>query len=239
MDRKKRVVILTGAGISAESGIQTFRDDNGLWENHRVEDVATPEAYQRDPDFVDKFYNLRRQMLQTDSITPNPAHQALSLLERHDDIELLVITQNIDNLHERAGSENVLHMHGELLKARCPVTGQTTSWSGELGADTLCTCCQFPVRLRPHVVWFGEMPIGLDKIYHELSHCDLFVAIGTSCHVYPAGGFVHEAACHGARTVELNLAPSEMESEFDEKYYGPASEIVPWFVEQLGMEQAG
>ncbi|WP_432453081.1 MULTISPECIES: Sir2 family NAD+-dependent deacetylase [unclassified Agarivorans] len=230
---RKNIVVLTGAGVSAESGIQTFRDADGLWEKHRVEDVATPEAYIRDPDFVDQFYNLRRQQLQNKIVHPNAAHFALAELEQQENIELLLITQNIDDLHERAGSKNVLHMHGELLKARCPVSNQTTEWKGDLGKNALCTCCQFPARLRPHVVWFGEMPIGLDKIYHRLSHCDIFIAIGTSGHVFPAGGFVHEAASHDARTIELNLAPSEMQSEFAERYYGPASDLVPQFLGQL------
>lgn len=236
MNMKKNVIVLTGAGVSAESGIQTFRDADGLWEKHRVEDVATPEAYQRSPDFVDQFYNLRRKQLQDGNVHPNPAHFALAELEKHQDIELLVITQNIDDLHERAGSKNVLHMHGELLKARCPISNQTTVWKEDLGSDVLCTCCQFPTRLRPHVVWFGEMPIGLDRIYHQLNHCDIFMAIGTSGHVFPAGGFVHEAASHDARTIELNLEPSEMQSEFGERYYGPASELVPEFLSELTSE---
>ncbi|GGA91627.1 NAD-dependent protein deacylase [Agarivorans gilvus] len=233
MNMKKNIVILTGAGVSAESGIKTFRDADGLWEKHRVEDVATPEAYQRDPDFVDQFYNLRRQQLQSEEVKPNLAHYAIAELEQQQNVELLLITQNIDNLHELAGSQNVLHMHGELLKARCPVSNQTTEWNGDLNNTTLCTCCQFPARLRPHVVWFGEMPLGLDKIYHQLNYCDIFIAIGTSGHVFPAGGFVHEAASHDARTIELNLEPSEMQSEFAEHYYGPASELVPSFLQQL------
>ncbi|RKF20034.1 NAD-dependent protein deacylase [Alginatibacterium sediminis] len=228
---KKRVVILTGAGISAESGIETFRDSNGLWEKHSVEDVATPEGYLRDPDLVQRFYSLRRAQIQEQDVKPNAAHIAIAQLEQNPNVELFLVTQNIDNLHERAGSKQVLHMHGELLRARCPQSGQTLVWKQDLANQHLCTCCQIPNPLRPHVVWFGEMPLGLDRIYHQLLQADMFVAIGTSCHVYPAGGFVHEAASQGARTVELNLEPSEHQHEFNEHAYGAATQVVPEFFE--------
>ncbi|TNH76554.1 NAD-dependent protein deacylase [Aeromonas caviae] len=207
----KHIVILTGAGISAESGIKTFRACDGLWEEHRVEDVATPEGYARDPELVQRFYNARRHQLQRAEIHPNPAHYALA----------------------RPGSKNLIHMHGELLKARCPGSGQVIEWRGDLHQEELCSCCQFPHPLRPHVVWFGEMPLGLDRIYSALAQCDLFISIGTSGAVYPAAGFVHEAGLNGAHTVELNLEPSEVGSQFDEKRYGPASLLVPAFVDEL------
>ncbi|MDY4335906.1 Sir2 family NAD+-dependent deacetylase [Pectobacterium brasiliense] len=228
--KKPRVVVLTGAGISAESGIRTFRAADGLWEEHRVEDVATPEGFQRNPELVQEFYNARRRQLQQPEIVPNAAHLALANLEAMLEDNFQLITQNIDNLHERAGSKRVIHMHGELLKVRCSQSGQIVEWTDDLAAGERCHCCQFPAPLRPHVVWFGEMPLHMDKIYHALSQADYFIAIGTSGHVYPAAGFVHEAHSHGAYTLELNLEPSQVESQFDEKIYGPASTVVPEFV---------
>ncbi|ARD19651.1 Sir2 family NAD+-dependent deacetylase [Edwardsiella piscicida] len=216
------IVVLTGAGVSAESGIRTFRAADGLWEEHRVEDVATPEGYQRDPALVQAFYNDRRRQLQQPAIQPNAAHLALARLEQALGDRFLLVTQNIDNLHERAGSQRVIHMHGELLKVRCTQSGQVFRWGGDLSVDDRCHCCQIPAPLRPHVVWFGEMPIGMDEIYQALQQADEFIAIGTSGHVYPAAGFVHEARLCGAHTVELNLEPSQVESEFDERHYGPA-----------------
>ncbi|KLV07258.1 NAD-dependent deacetylase [Photobacterium aquae] len=229
----RNIVILTGAGISAESGIRTFRDQDGLWESHRIEDVATPEGYYRDPVLVQNFYNLRRQQLESGSVFPNKAHEALALLEQQLDGTVTLVTQNIDNLHEMAGSKNIIHMHGELLKAQCSNTGQTVEWSGDISLDDHCHCCQIPAPLRPNVVWFGEMPIGMDRIHQALMEADLFISIGTSGAVYPAAGFVHEAAMHGAHTIELNLEPSEVENEFAEKRYGQASDIVPAYVAEL------
>ncbi|MDQ1211495.1 Sir2 family NAD+-dependent deacetylase [Pantoea anthophila] len=227
------VVILTGAGISAESGIRTFRAADGLWEEHHVEDVATPEGFQRDPALVQRFYNARRQQLQQAEIQPNAAHLALAELEQVLGDNFLLVTQNIDNLHERAGNSRVLHMHGELLKVRCVTSGQVIEWSGDITPDDRCTCCQFPATLRPHVVWFGEMPLGMEQIYQALEQADYFIAIGTSGHVYPAAGFVHEARLQGAHTVELNLEPSQVGNEFAERHYGLASEVVPAFVHKL------
>lgn len=224
------VVVLTGAGISAESGIRTFRAADGLWEEHNVEDVATPEGYRRDPELVQAFYNARRQQLQQEDIQPNAAHKALAMLEDALGDNFMLVTQNIDNLHERAGNKRVMHMHGELLKVRCTQSGQVFDWPGDLSVNDKCHCCQFPAALRPHIVWFGEMPIGMDEIYQALAKADFFIAIGTSGHVYPAAGFVHEARQGGAFTIELNLEPSQVESEFDEKKYGLASEVVPEFV---------
>ncbi|AOM40450.1 Sir2 family NAD+-dependent deacetylase [Xenorhabdus hominickii] len=230
---KPHVVVLTGAGISAESGIRTFRSSDGLWEEHRVEDIATPEGFQRDPKMVQAFYNARREQLQQPEIKPNAAHYALAELEQELGDHFLLVTQNIDNLHERAGSHRVLHMHGELLKVRCCQSGQVVEWATELTMNDLCHCCQFPSQLRPHVVWFGEMPLGMEQIYAALADADIFIAIGTSGHVYPAAGFVHEAKLSGSHTVELNLEPSQVESLFDEKYYGHASKIVTRYVQSL------
>ncbi|CCJ83939.1 Sir2 family NAD+-dependent deacetylase [Cronobacter dublinensis] len=230
---KPVVVVLTGAGISAESGIRTFRAADGLWEEHRVEDVATPEGFARNPQLVQDFYNARRRQLQQPEIEPNAAHLALARLEEAFGDRFLLITQNIDNLHERAGNKNVVHMHGELLKVRCSQSGQVLEWTGDVTPADKCHCCQFPAPLRPHVVWFGEMPLGMDRIYEALAHADVFIAIGTSGHVYPAAGFVHEAKLQGAHTVELNLEPSQVGSEFEEKHYGLASQVVPEYVEKL------
>ena len=235
---KPRVVVLTGAGISAESGIRTFRAADGLWEEHRVEDVATPEGFARDPELVQAFYNARRRQLQQPEIAPNPAHLALAKLEEALGDRFLLVTQNIDNLHERAGNKNIIHMHGELLKVRCAWSGQVLDWKEDVLPEDKCHCCQFPARLRPHVVWFGEMPLGMDDIYSALAMADVFIAIGTSGHVYPAAGFVHEARLHGAHTVELNLEPSQVGSEFAEKHYGLASEVVPAFIDKLLQENA-
>lgn len=228
-----KVVVLTGAGISAESGIQTFRSSDGLWEEHRVEDVATPEGFARDPQLVQRFYNERRRQLQQENIKPNPAHYALAQLEDLLGDNFLLVTQNIDNLHERAGSKRIIHMHGELLKVRCSWSNQVLEWKEDLSTDERCHCCQFPQPLRPHIVWFGEMPLGMDEIYQAIENATLFIAIGTSGHVYPAAGFVHEARLNGAHTVELNLEPSQVESEFEEKHYGLASEVVVDYVKHL------
>ncbi len=228
-----RVVVLTGAGISAESGIRTFRAADGLWEDHKVEDVATPEGFARDAQQVQNFYNARRRQLQQPEIQPNAAHLALAELEAALGDNFLLVTQNIDNLHERAGNRNIIHMHGELLKVRCVSSGQLLHWAEDVKPDDRCHCCQFPAVLRPHVVWFGEMPLQMDEIYDALGKADYFIAIGTSGHVYPAAGFVHEAKLQGAHTVELNLEPSQVGSEFQDKEYGLASEVVPAFVRSL------
>lgn len=227
------VVVLTGAGISAESGIQTFRSADGLWEEHRVEDVATPEGFARDPQLVQRFYNERRRQLQQENIQPNAAHYALAKLEQALGDRFLLVTQNIDNLHERAGSKRVVHMHGELLKVRCNWSNQVLEWKGDLSVEERCHCCQFPQPLRPHIVWFGEMPFEMDRIYQALGEATLFISIGTSGHVYPAAGFVHEARLQGAHTVQLNLEPSQVESEFEERYYGLASKVVSEYVDDL------
>jgi len=228
------IVILTGAGISKESGLSTFRDDDGIWATVRIEDVATPEAFQRDPAAVHEFYNARRGRLANGEIEPNAAHRALARLERDWPEKVTIVTQNIDNLHERGGSENVLHMHGELLKVRCAACGGVVIWLEDLNLDLVCQRCHMKGRLRPHVVWFGEMPFFMERIDRALSECALFMSIGTSGNVYPAAGFVAAVARRGrARTVELNLEPSEGATLFAEARYGPATEIVPDYVDEL------
>lgn len=226
----ERIVILTGAGISAESGIDTFRDAGGLWERHRVEDVATPEGFARDPDLVLGFYDARRSALS--DVHPNPAHLALARLEREWEGELLLVTQNVDDLHERGGSREVLHMHGELKSALCNVCGSRSRWDAPMSDRPPCPACQASA-LRPDVVWFGEMPYQMDRIYSAVHAADLFVSIGTSGAVYPAAGFVDEARRAGARTLELNLEPSEGTHVFHEARHGPAGTIVPAWVEEM------
>lgn len=224
------IVVLTGAGISAESGVPTFRDADGLWEGHRVEDVATPEAFERDPETVLAFYDARREALAT--VEPNPAHSALARLEEHLGDDLLVVTQNVDDLHERAGSTRVLHMHGELLSAWCLACDDRFSWRGPMLERPDCPGCGEPT-LRPDIVWFGEIPYAMDRIEDALRKADLFVSIGTSGAVYPAAGFVRAAAAYGARTLELNLVPSEGTHWFDQARHGPASELVPAWVHEV------
>ncbi|MEE3010686.1 MAG: Sir2 family NAD+-dependent deacetylase [Pseudomonadota bacterium] len=230
---QERIVILTGAGISAESGINTFRDAGGLWENHRIEDVATPEAFQRDPHGVQRFYNRRREQLRDPAIQPNAAHRALAELEQALPGQVLVVTQNVDDLHERAGSRNVIHMHGELLKARCQSTETLVPADRDLDPALSCTVCGAAGCLRPHVVWFGEMPLEMERIYATLAGCERFISIGTSGNVYPAAGFVAEARASGAHTTELNLEPSEQLTAFHEHRHGRATELVPAYVREL------
>lgn len=227
------IVILTGAGISKESGLDTFRDADGIWAKVRIEDVATPEAFARDPARVHAFYNDRRKGLQRPAVTPNPAHRALARLEADWRGSVLLVTQNIDDLHERGGSRAPRHIHGELLKARCALCGDVRPWTGDLDTRLACPACAAIGGMRPHVVWFGEMPFHLDEVYAALGACDLFISIGTSGNVYPAAGFVAEARAAGAHTVELNLEPSEGRSHFAECVHGPASTIVPDYVERL------
>jgi NAD-dependent deacetylase len=226
-----QVVVLTGAGISAASGIATFRDADGLWSKYDYREVATPEGFAADPFKVHAFYNLRRAALPT--VAPNVAHRALADWE--DEIvagggSFLLVTQNVDDLHRRAGSRNLLAMHGALDRIRCLQCGDTRSWTGDLHTDTPCAACGSAGGLRPDVVWFGEMPRHLPEIEEALATADLFIAIGTSGTVYPAAGFVAEARQFGARTVELNKEPSQTAGLFDEGHYGPAETIVPQFI---------
>ena len=227
------IVILTGAGISAESGLPTFRGADGLWEGHRVEDVATPGAFERDPDTVQRFYNMRRTRLTDGTVHPNPAHSALAKLEKEFQGDVLLVTQNIDDLHERAGSGNLLHLHGELLKCRCTICETVARIQGDLSTSDHCPECCSIGTLRPDIVWFGEMPYHLDEIASALNNADLFVSIGTSGNVYPAAGFVALANRAGAHTLELNLEPGSTSSAFRESRLGRASEIVPGWVDEI------
>lgn len=226
----RNIVVLTGAGISAESGIDTFRDAGGLWEQHRVEDVATPEGFARDPDLVLNFYDMRRAALAR--VEPNAAHRALAKLDAEWSGNLLIVTQNVDDLHERAGATRVLHMHGELLSALCSACGERSPFAGEMIERPACPHCGARA-LRPDVVWFGEMPYDMDRIYDALRGADLFVSIGTSGAVYPAAGFVRDARELGARTLELNLERSEGSYWFDETRQGRAGDLVPTWVEEM------
>jgi len=225
------LVVLTGAGISAESGLSTFRAADGLWEGHRVEDVATPEAFARNPGLVHEFYNQRRAALGT--VQPNAAHEALVRLEREWPGEFLLVTQNVDDLHDRAGSRRLLHMHGELLSALCERCDARARWSGDMDRETECSQCGRRGGVRPDIVWFGEMPYHMEEIMSALERCRLFLAVGTSGHVYPAAGFVQTAALRGARTIEVNLAGTAASDVFDECRTGPATAVLPPLVEEL------
>jgi len=225
----RNIVILTGAGVSAESGIDTFRSGGGLWEQHRVEDVATPEAFARDPELVLRFYDMRRAAIQTKE--PNAAHYALARLDAEWPGDLLIVTQNVDDLHEKAGARRVLHMHGEHLNAWCTACDTRSRWTAALIDRPRCPACG-ERALRPDVVWFGEMPYRMDEIYAALREAHLFVSIGTSGAVYPAAGFVRDASQLGARTLELNLERSQGSAWFDETRIGRATELVPAWVDK-------
>jgi NAD-dependent deacetylase len=227
----RKIVILTGAGISAESGLATFRGPDGLWEGHRVEDVATPEAFRRDPALVQAFYDARRARLK--EVEPNPAHRALARLDAEWPGELLIVTQNVDDLHERAGARRVLHMHGELKSAWCLGCGARTRWEEELSSGPACPGCGAAESLRPDIVWFGEMPYEMDRIDRALAEADLFVSIGTSGAVYPAAGFVQTARYLRVPTLEINLEPSQGSYFFEESRIGRAGELVPAWVEEM------
>ena len=231
MSKLEHIVILTGAGISAESGIQTFRDAGGLWEGHAVEQVATPKGFAADPKLVHRFYNLRRAALST--VEPNAAHAALGRLQTEYAGRVTLITQNVDDLHERGGSTDVIHMHGELLSAFCSACNHRWRQTEDLKVDTPCPACQTRGGPRPDIVWFGEMAYEMDRIELELQSCDLFVSIGTSGAVYPAAGFVQLAHMHGAQTLELNLEPSQGSGFFSETRNGPATQLVPRWVNSL------
>jgi NAD-dependent deacetylase len=235
MSRIESIVILTGAGISAESGLPTFRDKDGLWEGHRVEDVACPEAFRRDPVLVHRFYNLRRAALR--AVEPNAAHLALARLQRAlpGPGAVAIITQNVDDLHERAGCAGVIHMHGELRQARCTCCGCGTEWDGDLETTTPCPSCGRAGGMRPDIVWFGEIPYQMERIESLLLRATVFAAIGTSGLVQPAAGFVSLAKILGARTVEINTAPTMISGSFDEHRTGPATREVPrWVKDVLG-----
>jgi NAD-dependent protein deacetylase/lipoamidase len=227
----RNIVILTGAGISAESGLATFRGPDGLWEGHRVEDVATPEAFHRNPALVQRFYDLRRAVLKT--VEPNAAHLALARLDAEWAGELLIVTQNVDDLHERAGAKRLLHMHGELKSAWCLACDARSPWEDDLSGAPPCPSCGEPGKLRPDIVWFGEMPYEMERIDRAIMDADLFVSIGTSGAVYPAAGFVQTARYCGADTLEMNLDPSLGSVYFHETRTGPASRLVPAWVDEL------
>ena len=227
----RNIVILTGAGVSAESGLATFRGPDGLWEGHRVEDVCTPEAFARDPEVVHAFYDARRAKLAT--VEPNAAHEALARLDSEWRGELLLVTQNVDDLHERAGSKRLLHMHGELTRGWCLSCDQRFAWAGPMGTTAECPNCATIGLMRPDIVWFGEMPYEMERIDEALRRCHLFVSIGTSGAVYPAAGFVQTARYCGARTLEMNLEPSLGSYMFDKSRTGPAGELVPLWVEEV------
>ncbi|MBY6165385.1 NAD-dependent deacylase [Pseudooceanicola nitratireducens] len=226
----ENIVILTGAGISAESGMGTFRGAGGLWENRRVEDVATPEGFARDPALVHAFYNARRK--RAAQVAPNAAHTAIARLQRAYPGTVTLITQNVDALHEKGGSGDVIHMHGELAGALCAACDHRWTAPDEMQPGHPCPACAAPAA-RPDVVWFGEMPYHMERILDALSQATLFAAIGTSGQVYPAAGFVQEADTAGAHTVELNLEPSAVVSDFAETRFGPATQTVPAWVEEL------
>ena len=227
----RNIVVLTGAGISAESGLATFRGSDGLWEGHRVEDVATPEAFRRDPALVQAFYDARRARLK--EVAPNRAHEALARLDAQWPGALLIVTQNVDDLHERAGAKRLLHMHGELRSAWCLACDARMPWVADLGDHPPCPSCGAAGRMRPDIVWFGEMPYEMERIDRALMDADLFVSIGTSGNVYPAAGFVQTARYAGAKTLEMNLEPSLGSFLFHESRTGAASLLVPAWVDEM------
>ncbi len=233
-EKNVSIVALTGAGISQESGLETFRDPDGIWSKVRLEDVVTPEAFARDPEAVHAFYNMRRARHKVAKANPNAAHKALARLENEWPGEMIVVTQNVDSLHEAGGTKNLIHMHGVHSKARCNHCQHIVGWEGDMSTADVCAGCGQTGGLRPHVVWFGEMPLELDRIQAALVACDVFVSIGTSGNVYPAAGFVSIARQIGhAHTVELNLEPSVGAASFDESHYGPATDVVPVFVDRM------
>lgn len=231
LTRHKNIVILTGAGISSESGIRTFRAADGLWEDHRIEDVATPEAFARDPVLVHRFYNMRRKQLLEASIKPNAAHLALAKLEAEWEGDFLLVTQNVDNLHERAGSKKLLHMHGALQSVWCQACDARKFHQTDLSLDDQCAECKVAGRLRPDIVWFGEMPYKMDRIQEALEHAEIFISIGTSGHVYPAAGFARLA--WQARRIEVNLQSSQISGDFQDHRVGAAGTEVPLLVSEL------
>lgn len=236
MERPHRIVILTGAGVSAESGLPTFRDADGLWHGHRVEEVATPEAFSRNPALVHEFYNMRRAALKT--VQPNAAHEAIARFQREFSGEVVLVTQNVDDLHERGGSPSVIHMHGELRRVRCARCHMDEICEADLSTETVCRMCQRSGGMRPDIVWFGEMPYHMDKIQDALARADVFIAIGTSGHVYPAAGFVEIARGAGARTIEVNLDATLASYSFHEHRTGPATIQVPLLIEELLAQDA-
>ncbi|TGD75370.1 NAD-dependent deacylase [Mangrovimicrobium sediminis] len=231
MGQYQRIVILTGAGVSAESGIATFRDAGGLWENHDPMEIATPEAFARDPGLVYRFYNARREQLR--NVDANPGHRAIARLQREFAGEVFLVTQNVDDLHERGGSEQVCHMHGELRAALCLHCGARHRTESSFDHATPCPDCAVSGGLRPDIVWFGEMPYHMQEIDVHLARCDLFISVGTSGQVYPAAGFVREALAAGADTIEINKDTSGVSTWFHQQRQGPSGELLPRLVEEI------
>lgn len=231
MPDQRNILILTGAGLSAESGLATFRDKGGIWAKYDYREVATPQGFANNPALVHEFYNMRRRAHA--EVKPNAAHVALARLEANHPGRVTIVTQNVDTLHEAAGTRNLIHMHGEIVKVFCRVCDVRQTWTGDLDITTSCPGCGASGAMRPDIVWFGEMPYHMDRIAAALAEADLFISIGTSGNVYPAAGFVREAKARGARTVELNLEPSAGAGLFDEAVHGPATEIVPAYVDKL------
>ncbi len=235
--KSKNIVVLTGAGTSAESGIDTFRSAGGLWEQHKVEDVATPEGYFKDPKLVHHFYNLRRAALK--NVKPNAAHEALARLETElaeCGGNLTIVTQNVDDLHERAGTKNIIHMHGILTSMLCGICEHRWHWAEASSTETLCPSCHVKGSPRPDIVWFGEIPYHMDTIEKAIEACDLFVSIGTSGAVFPASGFVQMARALVKDTLELNLETTQGSHFFHESRFGPAGTLVPEWAEELVRE---
>ena len=231
MSNVGNIVVLTGAGISKESGLSTFRDPDGVWEKHQIEDVATLEAFTNNPTGFLSFYDDLRRLVLSDQIQPNAAHKALAKLEQEWRGDVIIITQNVDDLHERAGNQNVIHMHGEILKARCSKCGHVRTWMRDMDTNDLCSVCEWEAELRPHVVLFGEAPLMMSSVYAALDACDVFISIGTSLNVHPADTFVEQVSKkQNVKTVELNLEPSENVEKFDEAFFGAATDLVPLYV---------
>ena len=230
----KNIVILTGAGISAESGIKTFRDQNGLWEDHDIMEVASPQGFERNPELVYDFYNQRRKQLLSDDVVPNEGHFALVKLEREFSGTVTIITQNVDDLHERSGSKEVIHMHGELLKMRCKKSKKIFSIKSNFNQKSNCPCCLEEGNLRPHIVWFGEIPFSMGKIESLLLDCDLFISIGTSGHVYPAAMFVNLAKKDKeCLTIEVNKEDTHISDDFDLLINGCATIELPKLINSI------
>lgn len=227
----KNIVILTGAGISAESGLATFRSSNGLWNNHRVEDVASVEGFRRNPALVHDFYNDLK--LEIQKAKPNPAHLAITRLQNEYPAEISVVTQNVDTLHEKAGNKNIYHIHGQINQAVCLNCGHILETFGDVDTETVCAQCGVTGMMKPNIVFFGENLLCMDKVETLLRSCDLFVSIGTSGVVFPAAAFVQTAKYHGADTIEFTLEPTSNNFYFDRHVYGPAGQTLPSYVDGL------
>jgi len=233
----KSIVILTGAGISQESGLKTFRDSDGFWENNEIEKIANYKSFEENPSLVNEFYNERRKQLFDLNIVPNDAHFALADFEKKWNGDFLLVTQNVDNLHERAGSNKLIHLHGELLKARCykiscKNNSRIIDWDGPISNNIFCEKCNSTYEIRPHVVWFGEQPLDLEKIYSSLKACEIFISIGTSGTVFPAADFINQVNTN-CKTIEINISETKISKYFKENYFGTAASKVPEILKSL------